>query len=189
MTIERSHGKPRVTRPRPRDLPTADSAEDRRRADHDPHGRFTVGNRAAAASGARRALSRHERALLATAIDSASGGQLAAAERAQLVRDTMRLYGSARRTLASREPIVLSSALTWARETTIAALLTSRAVEAGITTDQGLALLEHAQRCEARAERASLHATTMAERLAPRREPTDPHKAVFEAFGEPGGSR
>lgn len=183
--IERSHGKPRVTRKRLRDVPTAETVEERRREDHDAGGRFTVGNRAAVASGARRAISRHERAALASQLESAAGGQLGGVDRAALLRDVMRLYASARRTLASREPIVLSSALTWARESALAGFLTAQAVELGITTEPGLQLLDAAQKCEARAERASLHAATMAERLAPKRAPADPHRAVFEAFASP----
>ena len=63
------------------------------------------------------------------------------------------------------EPAVLAATMTFARNAAIASYLATKAVEAGLTTDRGLQLLEAAHRAEGRSERANLHADMTAERL------------------------
>lgn len=166
MSVERSHGKARITRPRLRAVTSGATASARRERDHAADGKFRHGNRAAADHAVRAAVARREYAALRTELDKAAGGLVEASESAVLLRDTLALYRATRRSLASGEPVVLSSALAFARESCLASLLMSEALRVGVTTDRGLQLIEASQRAEARAERASLHALVLAERLS-----------------------
>lgn len=165
MTLERSHGKPRATRPRLRDVAAVAPDADRRRRNHDHRGRFAAGNAAGAGQGAKRVLEAPEVGLEA-GLASASCTPSEAATRAQLVQSVRALYRAARKDLGCDSPVCLSSTATYARETVLAGYLIAAAVEAGLTTDRGLQLLEAAQRSEGRAERASIHALTLAAKLA-----------------------
>lgn len=164
MTAEISHGKLRVLRPRPRDAGTGPTAEERRRRDHGQDGRFRPGNRAAAERGARSVLERPERALAAI-VGKLAQSLSEPSERAEVLRDVRVLYRATLRALGSNSVIVAASCATFAREQVLGGLFYARAVDAGVTTDQGARFMEAAHKCEQRAERAMLHARVMAEQL------------------------
>jgi hypothetical protein len=166
MTVELSHGKPRLMRPRLSDVSSAATAGEPNREGRDERGRFTVGNRAAVERSARRAITIRERQLLEAELAKLPDSSVTPSERARLLRDVRALFRSACRSVASASPIVVASLASYARSSVIASLLTARAVEAGVDTPRGLQLLEAAQRSEARGERASLHAVSMAKLLA-----------------------
>jgi uncharacterized protein YdbL (DUF1318 family) len=161
MSIERSHGKPRLTRPRLSDTPLVPTDLNRRRRDHASDGRFKPGNAAAGGRGAKGVIERPEESAQAALGSLANDG-----ERARLVQDIRTLYRATKRDLASDSPIVLASAATFARECVLAGYLLTKAVAEGITSPRGMQLLELAQKSEARAERASVLAVTMASKMA-----------------------
>lgn len=188
MTINRSHGKPRSERARLRDVGTAATGEERRRQNHASDGRFTRGNGAAVGRGAKSVLERPEAGML-DALAVGPGGAVAAAEAKELARDIRRLYRAARRELGSDSVLVLSALATWSREAVLAGHYLSCAAAAGVASEEGRAFVEVSQKCEVRAERASVQAQALAVKLAKPRDVVDAHATVLEAFGVKGGGR
>lgn len=164
MSVERSHGKPRLTRPRLSDTPLIPAELHRRRRDHGADGRFKPGNMAGGGRGANLVIERPEESVLETL-----GGLAEHAEAVRVVRDIRTLYRATRSDLASAHPIVRASAAVFARETVLAGVLFAKAAERGLTTPEGMRLLELSHHAEQRAERASVHAVAMAARLVQRR--------------------
>jgi hypothetical protein len=169
VTIEESHGRARMARMRlsdVKDLPEPEqSAEERARTGRDASGRFVGGNSASVRSAEKGMIERRERAALARELDAAVDGTTTS-DRAQLLQQTLKLYSATRRDLPAESPVVLSATLSFAREHCVAAVLFEKATELGLTTPEGLVFLEAVQKAEARAERSSLHAFTVAAKLA-----------------------
>jgi hypothetical protein len=196
MTFERSHGKPRVIRARLTDLgrPVGGdaAAAKTKAANHGPDGRVLPGNRLGQAHGRKRAPASRELGLAAD-LDRALARDLTPDERARLtdrlgvLKDTLKLYAEFRRDLATDAPAATAAAFAFARETTVAAVLYSESIKTGLTSPRGLQLLEAAQKAEARSERASLHATTMADRFRrSERQPTmvEAHAEALVRFSD-----
>lgn len=169
FTIEPSHGKPRLTAPRPSDLGTVATGAERDR-NHGADGRFQPGNDAARDKTARRALTAPLRAAVARVRAAAEGEVPTVAD--ALLADAMAVYSSSRRELGTRSTLVLSSLAVHASESVLAGHYLRRAAELGLETKHGAALVEMAHRCEtqaARAMTAALAATRVLSERPPRR--------------------
>lgn len=189
MSIERSHGKMRLARPRPRDAGAATADRDPFR-DRDARGRFQTGNTA----GRNRTAKRSITAVLRSAAASGVAGVVAAPSGsapvpAQIAQQALTLYRAGRRDLHTDSPIALSHLARWAVNTALAQHLAALAAEHGLDTDQGLRLLERAHACEGRAERASIAALTMARAIGGARKDDPPPWLVpaAQTEGEDGG--
>lgn len=167
-TIEQSHGKPRLTRPRPTDLGTVPTGADRSR-DQDAAGRFTHGNQAARGRGARSALRAPYRAAarrISEALDVGAEPETADV----LLHDAMLVFETARAELGSRSVFVQGPTIAYAIETTLAGYFHAAAAKAGHDTDAGAALLERAQSCETHAARAMTAALAAVKALGGKRQ-------------------
>jgi hypothetical protein len=158
--IEKSHGRPHLARPRPSDLETVDTEAERRR-NHGERGRFVAGNDAARNASAKRTLTR----TLRQAVQETAGEALSSSDVVEVARDTLTLYGANKRSVGNGSPIVLARLLRNAVNDVLADRLTAAAIRAGIESKQGMALLEFAHKCEARAERAMVGALAAAKAL------------------------
>lgn len=194
MTIEHSHGKPRVTGPRLRDVNAA-AADGEPIRDRDARGRFAPGNSA----GRNRIAKRSITAVLRSAVAAGVAGVVAtpngsAPAPAQIAQQALALYRAGKRDLRTDSPIALSHLVRWAVNSALAQHLEGLAAEYGLDTDHGLRLLERAHACEGRAERASVAALTMAQAMRAR-QPAGPTpmdaieqhaaKILAEQEGEP----
>lgn len=168
MPVRTSHNRAYLERPRLDEAGTVPTDADRRRQNHGADGRFAPGNAAAFGRGAKGAIERPEEGIL-----KALGGAVTDAEVAALVRDVRTLYTATKRELGCHSPIVLASCATFARETVAAGALSSAAVRVGLTSELGQRFLELSQKASQRSERASLHAVTMAAKLAKPKATTD----------------
>lgn len=167
-TLEPSHQKTRVMRPRPTDIADTVGTAERRHRNHGSDGRFQRANDAARARRSKSAITK------ATA-KRAAAAELAHVEGAQptdadlVAHDAMALYGDARRhDLDHDGPMVRAPAFTWSYNTALAAYYHEAARSAGLATERGMALVELAHRCEARAERAEAMALAADTRMAKR---------------------
>lgn len=163
-TIERSHGKRRLTRPRLSDL--AVTPEHERHRDRDEHGRFLPGNRAGVGRTAVRALTRELHAIAALMGAATASAAQTDSDVAMIAKDVLSLYVVAKRRLADDSPLVLAPALAWARNSVLARYYGEQAIVAGLDTTKGRALIEMAHKCEQRAERSEVAALALAEKLA-----------------------
>jgi hypothetical protein len=189
FTIEASHGKDRLTGPRPTDIGTVPTAEDRSR-DHTAAGTFALGNQAAVGRSARTALRSPYRAAEKRISEAlASGAEPSDSDR--LLADALAVFHSARRELGSASAFVQGPTIAYAVETILAGYFMSEAAAAGFMTDRGLALHERAMACEQAAGRAMTAALAATKALSARRrrDPADIHRAVERAFGSAGGSK
>lgn len=186
--IETSHGREYLVGPRLSDVTDSNGGTDeRRRRNHDGRGRFQKGNDAARGRGPKRAILGSVQDL----IEKTAGGTLKPSEATEVAQGAIKLYDATRANLGDDDPRVLAPALRFAVNTLLAGIFTRRAGEVGFTTKRGMALLELAHKCEGRADRSSVQATAMAEKLAAARRarsPGDPHARVLEAFGSPSPS-
>lgn len=180
-TFEVSHGKPRLTAPRPTDLGTVEPVGDRGR-DHDAKGRFVPGNRAAVGKSARRALTAPLRAAR-TRVREAVGGE-ARPVADELLNDALAVFGSVRVELDSRSVLVLGPAVTYATETVLAGYFVKLAAEKGLETEEGARLLGLAHACETQATRALTAALAAAKAVGGRKK-VGPNRilAAIEAAG------
>jgi len=151
FTLEQSHGKARLTGPRPSDLGTVATGDEPSR-DRVAGGLFAPGNRVAVNRTAKRALTAPLRA--ARARLEALGEGLPRPVADELLHDALAVYGSARRELGSSSVFVLANAVSFATETVLAGFFAKQAASVGFDTEQGATYLEQAQRCEQCAQRA-----------------------------------
>jgi hypothetical protein len=164
-TIEPSHGKARLTAPRPSDLGSVDAGDERQR-NHRADGTFAPGNRAAYNRSAKRALTAPLRAARARLRDVVGGEGRPVAD--ALLNDAMAVYGSARVELGKSSVFVLAPLASFATESVLAQHFTKLAAEAGFDTERGGQLLELAHRCETQAQRA-MTAALAASKAVPQR--------------------
>ncbi len=180
MTIEQSHGKARPTLPRASDLRPAEP--DTKPIDaRGAHGHFAAGNRTGL--GAR---------FVAT-IKKALGPKIAGTPEGKvIVRDAKRVFGHTLRSMASDAPPVRALVAMYARHYALNAYFTAKAEEAGLTTPQGLKLLEVADRQSQRAERVLVTAQDLARIHAEQEErtrgPVDPLAAYVRPRPKEGAT-
>jgi len=175
MTIERSHNKPRSTRPRLRSVRLPPSSDGEPQVDAKrPH------------RAPKRALLAPLRAYVAREVDGALGTTAAAPAGAEVVQLALTLYRSARQELSAHSPIVVSCVLRWAVQTAIGQHMTLAAANAGPASELGQRLLDRAGVCESRAERSIVAAVGLANALAGKRsDSTDDLAALMHAAGTP----
>jgi hypothetical protein len=183
MTLETSHGKRRLTRPRLRDV-AAESADRARSGNRDARGFFLPGNTVGRNSAAKAVLTSSLHAALRAEMVRAAPDGAPPSAGAEMAAEALTLYRSGRRDLQSDSPIALSHLVRWAANTALATRLAVLAADAGLGTDRGARLLELAHACEGRAERASVAAMTMARSIGKLAPSTDPH-AGLSVFGDP----
>ncbi len=165
MTFERSHGKPRLTLPRLRDVAAGVAAGERTR-DRDALGRFAPGNAAGRNRTAKRSLTATLRAAAVVALAEVAPGSSSPQAGAQIAQHALTLFRAGARELSTDSTLACSHLVRWAVNTALAAHLSAAAVEAGADTERGQQLIERAHACETRAERGSIAALTMARALA-----------------------
>ena len=161
--IETSHGRDYLVGPRLSDInDSVGGTDERRRRDHGPGGLFRRGNGAARGRGTKRAITSAVQDL----IERTAGGSLEASEASEVAQGALKLYDATRRSLGDDDPRVLAPALRFSVNTMLTGVFTRRAGEVGFTSEEGMALLEMAHKCEQRADRSSVQATAMASKLA-----------------------
>ena len=151
FTFEQSHGKPRLTQPRPSDLGSVEAGDDRQR-NHNADGTFAARNRAGANRNAKRAVTAPLRAARKRLQELGEGVEPSAADTLQT--DAMAVYGSARLELGSSSIFVLANLVTFATEAVLAGYFSKRAGELGFDTEEGASMLEVSHRCETQSQRA-----------------------------------
>lgn len=151
FTVEQSHGKPRLTPPRPSDLGSVE-ADDERLRNHRANGTFAPGNRAAFNRSAKRALTAPLRAARTRLEALGEGVPRPVAD--ELLQAALAVYGSARVELGSSSVFVLANLITFATESVLAGYFAKEAATAGFDTERGGELLERGHRCETQAQRA-----------------------------------
>lgn len=143
MTVEQSHGKPRMTRPRMSDV--NDGTDPQRHRNHDADGRAAKGNKLATGRG-------WKRALLALLPDTA---------------DAKKLYDAAVRELVHDTPFARASCLRWVRHTIRESETDAEATKAGIATELGMKQLDRLREHSDKAEKAAVAALTWTKRKSP----------------------
>jgi hypothetical protein len=159
VTIEASHGKARPTMLRSSDLTEAterDPSVDRVEA-----GRFAPGNRIAVGRGWKEGV----RKLLPP--DSAD------AEVQRIADDAALVYRSVLRSLSSDGPLVRLQVAKLARHEAVAGYFQAKAMAAGLSSDEGVALDDRAIKHGQRAERLAVTARDLADTAAKRRPDPD----------------
>ena len=147
MTIERSKGKARPTRPRSKTLKASDTARVQNR---DERGRLTKGNTNAQGRGWKRAI---RRSLGADATEGAV---------AIVASDARKVFVAALKVMPSDAAPVRSLLVLHARHLSLHGFLTSRAEVVGLDCPEGLKLLDVASRESQRAERTLVTALDVA---------------------------
>ncbi len=166
FTVEQSHGKARLTQPRPSDLGSVE-ADDERRRNHRANGTFAPGNRAAFNRSAKRALTAPLRA--ARTRLEALGEGLPRPVADELLQAALAVYGSARVELGSSSVFVLANLIAFATESVLAGYFAKEAAAAGFDTERGGELLELGHRCETQSQRAMTAALAAVKALSGKR--------------------
>lgn len=180
-TIERDKGGDYVTRTRLSDLETVDTAEQRAR-ERDAAGRFQPGNEAARQHGAHRELTKDLKAIR-DAVQQATASAIAPDESRDVARAALALYVANKRTVGQRTVLVLARVMRASVNDALANYYTAKAAAAGFATEDGLALLDAAHRCENRAERGMTVALAFSKVTTTK--PAKPGETPwFEAEGE-----
>lgn len=157
MSIRHEHGKARPQPPRSKDLPAVIAAPPAPAAnERDSAGRFQPGNRAAVGTGFTRAV-RHA---LARSGDSQASQDVA--------RSAGRLYDAVLADLPATPAVVAQTVSAYSTAAALTEWYSSAASIAGHDTEQGIAYLELALKCGARAERLAVTASDLAQRHAAR---------------------
>jgi len=167
FTIEKSHGRPRLTAPRLTDLGTVPTAQERSQ-NHTAKGTFADKNKAAVGRSAKAAVrkpygeaeGRISAALVANTEPSASD---------RLLADALAVFHAARRELGSGSAFVQGPTIAYAAETILAGYFMSEAAQAGFLTDRGMQLHERAMACETQAARAMTAALAATKALGGRK--------------------
>lgn len=149
MTIERSHGKARPTLPRASDLRPHQS-EANPRDGRTPGGHFAAGNRHSV------------EARVKHSIKKALGSRKSDGEAGIVSRDAVRIFGAFMRSLPSDAMPVRAMAALAARHHALSSYYAAKAVEAGLTTPEGMKLQEASDRQSQRAERVLVTAEDLA---------------------------
>jgi len=184
FTVELSHGKPRLTAPRPSDLGSVPTGRDRS-ADHDARGRFTPANQAAVGRTARMALRAPYRAA-EERIRQATAEQCEPGESDRLLADALAVFEAARRELGTRSVFAQGPTIAYAIETTLAGFYMQQAAAEGFLTERGLELHERAMQCEQAALRAMTAALAATKALGGKRKQRSPVAAILAAGDEVG---
>ena len=184
FTIEQSHGKPRLTGPRPSDLGTVETGGDRGR-DRDAGGRFQTGDKAAVGRSAKRAL----RAAYSAANDRLKSvvGEGPVAD--QLLADASAVHRAARLELGTSSVFVEGPSIAYAVESVLAGYFMAEAAQAGFLSDRGLELHQRAMQCETQAQRAMTAALAAVKALKDRRKADDPLAALDRRLGITSGGK
>jgi hypothetical protein len=150
-----SHGKPRPSLPRRGELRIVRPAREPADGERDASGRFVHGNRASEGKGWRTAATR----LL--------GGQLADATMRRVSEDMKRLHGAVLRELPARESVLVRSmAAQWAQVSAVCSYFGAVALDAGLSTDAGIAAAERARVFGQRSERIAVTLLDVSSKLA-----------------------
>jgi hypothetical protein len=152
FTVEASHGKARVTTPRPSDLGTVPTGEDRSR-NHTAAGTFAPRNQAAVGRSAKAALRAPYRQA-ERRVSAALAAQLGPNESDRVLASALAVFHAVRRELGSGSALVQGPTITYAVETVLAGYFLSVAADAGFATELGLSMHERAMLCETQAGRA-----------------------------------
>lgn len=160
MTIEQSHGKARPVLPRASDLPVIE-ADAKPTIGRTAHGHFAAGNRTGLA------------ARFTHTIKKALGTKAAAGDAKIVSRDARRVFSHLLRSMPSDAPPVRVLAAIHARHVALHGYYTAKAEEAGLETEDGLALLEVADRQSQRAERVLVTCLDVATKMAKKTDPGD----------------
>lgn len=179
FTVEQSHGKPRLTGPRPSDLGAVEPGDERAR-NHDAKGRFAPGNAAGRDRSAKRALTAPLRAARRRLLEAVNQPGAVADE---LLRDALAVYGSAKVELGSSSVFVLANVVSFATETVLAGYFAKQAAADGFDTPRGAELLELAHRCESQSQRAMTAALAAAKALSGRKAPRNHILEAITAAG------
>lgn len=179
---ELSHGKPRLTQPRPTALGTVGTVPERSR-DHCPDGTFAPGNQAAVGRSARQAL-RGPYALAEERVSEALARRVEPTVADQLLTDALAVYRSAVRELKSGSAFVHGPTISYACEVVLAGYFMARAAEAGFDTEAGQAFHDRAMACEQAAGRASTAALAATKFLGSRSRKKSSALAHIDAAGE-----
>ncbi len=164
MPLERSHGKARPSLPRLKDLRATPLPAKDRTAGRDALGRFAPGNRQSARSkGWRKALVQ------------LAGPHISSRDVHKLASESAGLFRACLAELPCDGPTVSRVLAESARSSVVSTHLAARALEVGIETAKGRALLELSMKLGQRAERTAVTAYDLAQRLAEaeRRKPLD----------------
>lgn len=193
-TIELSHDKPRLTGPRPSDIGTVPTGEDRSN-NHNPDGTFAPRNGAAKDRAAKRRLKHHmleARARVAAAVQGALSRGLAPEEAENaanasdvILASALAYYDKARRELGSSSIFVIGPCVFYGAELAIANYLTSEAAKAGLTTEAGMLLHDRALASEQAATRALTAALAATKALSGRKRKGRGALDAILAAGEP----
>jgi hypothetical protein len=184
-TIELSHGKRRLTAPRPTALGTVPTDEDRSR-DHTAAGTFAPGNQAAVGRSARSALRAPYRAAEKRISEALASGNTPS-DSDRLLTDALAVFHSARRELGSGSAFVQGPTIAYAVETVLAGYFMSHAASVGFLTDAGMLLHDRALACEQAAARAMTAALAAAKALSGRRKKRNATPAYFDTEGTGAG--
>jgi hypothetical protein len=183
FSIEQSHGKPRLTAPRPTDLGTVETGADRRR-DHKSDGTFAPGNQAAVGRSARAAV-RAPYLAAEKRISEALASGTEPTESDRLLSDALAVFHAARRELGVSSAFVQGPTIAYSVETILAGFFTKAAADAGFLTERGMKLHERALACEQAAARAMTAALAAAKAVTGKRAPKGANAilAAIEAAG------
>jgi hypothetical protein len=175
MTIEPSHGKPRLTKPRVGTMHRGAAPEqiEQRREQLRENARYRGSKEATRAPLKAAAGAKVRRAL----------GRTATPEESRLVAENaLQLATDAAREVAVASPFVAHATTRFGVNAALAGFYTQKAAEAGFDTECGLALLDAAHRCERAAERAMVAASAAVKEFAGKQKPIDVHGDVARAF-------
>jgi hypothetical protein len=176
MTIERSHGKPRPSLVRASDLTDIPSRTEAERSDgRDASGRAAPGNRLAEGRGWK------------SAIRKAVVGAGTSEEAERVARDAWTVYLAVLRDLAATGPLVRVNAAGMAREFAYAGFYDTKALEAGLATEQGTAYAARAGYHRQRAERLSVTVGDLARATSGRKATRTPVEAIRARLAANGG--
>ncbi len=154
MTIETSHGKARPTLPRSSDLQAVPAPVGEPSASRDAAGRFAPGNVVGRGKGWKRAIAR----LL--------GRDVSDPVAVAVAHDAWTIFAACIRELPHDGPIVRGLVAQKARHDALAGFWAARAVEVGLTTDEGITAQTQATLHGQRAERLTVTALDVATKLA-----------------------
>jgi hypothetical protein len=181
FTLEPSHGKPRLTAPRPSDLGTVPTGEEPSR-DRGAGGLFKLGNQAAVNRSAKQALRRPYRDA-EKRVGEALASRLEPSEADALLTDALAVYRSASRELGNGSAFVHGGVIAFATETVLAGFYMRAAADAGFLTERGMLLHDRALASEQAAARAMTAALAACKALSGKRKPRRARPSYLEAEG------
>jgi hypothetical protein len=161
MALERSHGKLRPALPRSSDLAVPQPPPDRRQG-RDARGRFAPGHRSTRGKGWQAAIRR------------LAQRELADPELRGIANDSGSLFRARLAELPDNGATVSALVAEGSRSSVLSARFAARAIEVGLDTDDGRRALEMSMRLGQRAERSSVTALDMAQKLAEARRQAEP---------------